>query len=61
MTNKKQRNKFKIEKVVVLAEYLEHQPDCNRYKRKISESRRSPSWRNQSYLLLLFKHMETMP
>ena len=39
---------FKIEKLVILAEYFEHQTDCNRYRRKISKSRRSPSWRGIS-------------
>ena len=44
----------------VLAEYLKHQIDYNRYKRKISKSRKITSWSNQSYLPFLFKHMETM-
>ena len=35
-------------KFFVLAEYFEQLTDCNRYRRKISQSRRSP-WRNQSY------------
>ena len=30
------------------------------YKKKIISKWRSPSWRNQSYLTFLFKHMETM-
>ena len=47
-----------VEKSVVLAEYLEQQPDCNEYKRKISKTRRSPWW---SYLPFIFKHMETKP
>ena len=42
---RKQRKTFKIEKFVVLAEYFEQQTDCNRYRRKISKSRRSPSWK----------------
>ena len=37
---RKENNRFMIEKCVVLAEYLEQQPDCNRYKRKISKSKR---------------------
>ena len=44
---RKQRNRFNIEKLAVLAEYFEQQADCNRQRRKISQSRGSPSWRNQ--------------
>ena len=54
-------NRFKIEKFVVLAEYLKQQVDCRRYRKKISQSMRSPSWMNQSYLHFLIKQMETMP
>ena len=43
------KNKFKKEKFVVLAEYFEQQRDCSRYRGKISQSRISLSWRNQSY------------
>ena len=39
--------KFKREKFVVLAEYLEQQTDCRRYKIKIRKQRRDPSRRNQ--------------
>ena len=48
---RKGKNRFEIETFVVLTEYLEQHPDCNRYKRKASKSKRSSSWRNQSYLL----------
>ena len=57
---RKWRNRFKIEKVLVLVEYLEQQTDWIRYKRKISKSRRSFFWRNQLYLIFLIKQMETM-
>ena len=46
--NDHMRKVFKIDKFVVLAEYFEQQTDCNRYRRKISKSRRSPSWRGIS-------------
>ena len=47
---------------VVLGEYFEKKTGCNRYNRKISKSRRSPSLeRNQSYLHFLIKQMETVP
>ena len=38
MTNgcRKKRNRFKIEKSVVLAEYLEQQPDYDRYNKKLA-------------------------
>ena len=49
------RNRFKNKKCVVLAEYFKQQTNCSRYRRKTSQSRRSPSWRNQSYLLFLVK------
>ena len=52
---------FRIKKFVVLAEYFEQQTNVNRYRRKMSQSRRTPSWRNQSYLPFLVKQMETMP
>ena len=51
---------FRIKKFVVLAEYFEQQTNVNRYRRKMSQSRRTPSWRNQSYLPFLVKQMETM-
>ena len=44
----KWRTRFTKERFVVLAEYFEQQTDCSRYKRQICQSRRSPSWRNQS-------------
>ena len=50
---RKWRNRVKIETFVVLAEYLQQHPDCIRYKRKTSKSKRSSSWRNQSYLPFL--------
>ena len=53
--------KIDLRKKIVLAEYFEQQTDCSRYRRKISQSRRSPSWRNQLYLPFLTKQMETMP
>ena len=37
----KLRNKFKIEKFVVLAGYLEQQPDCNRYKKNQPNKKKS--------------------
>ena len=40
---RKWRKTFNIEKFVVLAEYFEQQTNCNRYRRKIGQSRRSPS------------------
>ena len=55
----KWRGTFKTEKIAVLAEYFEQQTDCNRYKRRISQSRKSPLWGNQSYLSCLMKQMET--
>ena len=58
---KKSRNIFKNKKYVVLAECFDQQANCSRYRREISQSRRSPSWRNQSYLPFLSKQMETMP
>ena len=36
---RKWTNRFKIEKLVVLAEYFEQQTDCSRYRRKISQSK----------------------
>ena len=33
---RKKRNRFKIEKSVVLAEYLKQQPDCERYNKKLA-------------------------
>ena len=56
----KSRNRFKNKKFVALAEYFEQQANCGRYRRKMNQSRRSPSWRNQSYLPFLSKQMETM-
>ena len=51
------RNTFMIEKFFVLAEYFEQKTDCSRCRRKISQSRRNPSWWNQSNLPLLIKQM----
>ena len=51
---------FRIKKFVVLAEYFEQQTNVNRYRRKMSQSRRSPSSRNQSYLPFFIKQIETM-
>ena len=42
---------FQNKKFVVLAEYFEQQTNCSRYRRKLSQSRRSPSSRNQSIYL----------
>ena len=48
---RKWRNRFKREKIVFLAEYLEQQTDYPRYSRKIRKSRKDPSWKkNQPYL-----------
>ena len=44
------KKKIKDKKIVVLAEYLEQQTDCSRYKVKISKSRRISPWRNILYL-----------
>ena len=49
---RKRRKTFKIEKFVVLAEYFEQQTDCNMYRRKISKSRRSPSWKGISRIYI---------
>ena len=49
---RKRRKKFKMEKFFVLAEYFEQQTDCNRYKRKINSSRRSPLWREISRIYI---------
>ena len=57
---RKSRNRHKNKKFVVLAEYFEQQTNCSRYRRKMSQSRRSPSSRNQSYLPFFIKQMETM-
>ena len=46
--------------VFALAEYFEQQ-DYSRYRRNVSQSRRSPSWRNQLYLPFLIKQIEAMP
>ena len=42
---------------------IEQQSNSSRYGRTMSQSRSqsSPSWRNQSYLPLIIKQMETMP
>ena len=48
---KKQINK----KFVVLAEYFEEQTNCSRYRTEMSQSRRSPLWRDQSHLPFLIK------
>ena len=53
---RKQRKIFKIEKFVVLAEYFEQQTDCNRYRRRISKSRRSPSWREISRIYIFLSN-----
>ena len=59
--SRKWRNRFKREKFVVLAEYLEQQTDYCRYK-KVRKSRRGPLWRrNQPYFPFLIQQMETMP
>ena len=50
-----------MESIAALAEYLQQQTDCNKSKRKISQSRRGPLWSNQSYLPFFFKHIETLP
>ena len=50
---------FRI-KCVALAEYFEQQTNCRRDRRKMSQSRRSHSSRNQSNLPFLIKQMETM-
>ena len=57
----KWRNRFKNKKIVVSAEYFEQETNCSRYRRKNSQSRRSSSWINQSYLVLLIKQIETKP
>ena len=50
-------NRSKIEKFVALAEYFEQQTDCSKYRRKISESRRSVRGGNSGiYLSLSNKH-----
>ena len=48
---RKWRNRFQKKKFVVLAKYFEQQTDCSRCKRNISQSRRSPLWRNHLYFL----------
>ena len=50
--SRKRRKTFKIQKFVVLAQYSEQQTDCNRYRRKISKSRRSLSWRGISRIYI---------
>ena len=52
---------FRIKNFVVLGEYFKQKTNCSRYRRKMSQSRRSLSWRNQSYLPFLIKQIETMP
>ena len=47
---RKQRNRFKREKFVVLVQYLEQQTDCHRCKWKNRKWRRVPSWMSQSNL-----------
>ena len=44
------KKKIKDKKIVVLAEHLQQQTDCSRYKVKISKSRRISPWRNMLYL-----------
>ena len=58
---RKSRNRFKNKKFLVLSKYFEQQTNCYRCRRKMSQSRRSPSWKNQAYLPFLSKQMETMP
>ena len=58
---RKWRNRLKNKRFAVLAEYFEQQTNCSGYRRKISQSRRSPSWKNQTYLPFLIKQMGTMP
>ena len=57
----KWRNRFKNKEFVVLAKYFKKQTNCSRYRRKMSQSRRSPLWRNESYLPFFSKQMETIP
>ena len=57
---RKWRNRFKIEKSIVLADYMEQQIDYSRYRLKISKSKRNSSLRNQSYLPTLIKQLETI-
>ena len=48
---RKWKNRFKREKIVILAKYLWEETDYRRYKRKIRKSGGGPSWRrNQPYL-----------
>ena len=49
-------NRFKREKFVVLAEYLEQQTDYRWCKRKISKSRRGFSWRRNQPCLFTFPY-----
>ena len=42
-------------------EYFEQQTDFSRYRRKIDQSERSTSWRDQAYLPFLIEQMETKP
>ena len=51
---------FRRKKIVVLAEYFDQQTNFSRYRRKMSQSRRSPLSGNQSYLPFLIKQMESM-
>ena len=53
---RKWRNRFKIQKFVILAEYLEQHTDCSSYKTKISKSRRVGT--NCIYLALSNKWKE---
>ena len=55
---RKWRTRFKNKKFVVLTEYFKQQTNSSGYRRKISQSRRSTLWRNQSYLPFLIKQME---
>ena len=52
--------RFKNKKNVVLVKYFDQQTNCSRCRRKMSQSRKSPLWRNQLYLPFLSKQMETM-
>ena len=49
---RKRRKTFKKEIFVVLEEYFELQTDCNTYRREISKSRRSFSWRRISRIYI---------
>ena len=50
---RKWRNRFKIERFVVLAQYLKQQVDWSRYKRNFRQSKKSISW-SRFYLSFTF-------